>query len=181
MGGKTKEAITVVRRALAINCNDCNILNNLGFYCYLEEDYVEAEKYLLLCLKREPKLEFTNSTLAMLLFHTNRCDEAIGYFEIALTIPSDTNNPDIAPQMLYKYGLLLCQMKKYELCSQILRRIVENTAFCSFLQMNDVYSLLASVYDALGSSNLAIDCRSKVAVADGNDLSSTMIRSSNVC
>jgi len=97
----------------------------------------------------------------MLLFDTDRKDEAIAYFEIAVTLSSDTKSAEIGPKMLHKYGMILFERKEYEECIQILNRMVAEDAFTEYGEMSNVYRLLAKSYDLIGSTEMAMEWRLK--------------------
>mmetsp|Transcript_55550 Transcript_55550/g.92358 ORF Transcript_55550/g.92358 Transcript_55550/m.92358 type:complete len:740 (+) Transcript_55550:1035-3254(+) len=149
--GKHREAIAVANRAYALDPNDCNTLNNLGFYHFCVGEYVESEQFLRLCLQIDANHEFTNSTYANLLFHTKRFEQACSYYERAVQLRSDIEHPTIAPQMLYNYSFVLCTHKKESQTAftHMQHLLDHKTNFATFFQHNDneerAYSLMADI------------------------------------
>jgi len=158
---RNEEAIAVVKRAHILNPQDCNTLNNLGYYNYVIANYEESEKYLKLCLEINPLHEFTNSTYGNLLYDMNKYEEAIVYFKNALKLDSDIKHPEIGPKVLYNYSMILYDKKEYNQSIKHCEQLINEEAFKDYDNMDKVYYLMAKSYDAIGSVQSAFNWISK--------------------
>lgn len=65
------------------------LLTNLGYSYFLEEDNLKAEEYIVKSLAINPNLQFTNYVMAEILDKENKQEEALNYWQKCLDLNSE--------------------------------------------------------------------------------------------
>ena len=87
--GKIEKAIDVMKKALALNPNHPNFLNNMGTCFYMLHKYSEAEKYFKKGLEIDNKHLHILNNLGNLKRETYKIEESIKYYKKVLSIQND--------------------------------------------------------------------------------------------
>ena len=111
---KYAEAIQYYDKALAIEPNDVDVLNNKGLALYNQQKYDESIQYYDKVLAIDPTNIYALNSKGLALYNQQKYDESIQYYDKALAI--EPNDVDV----LNNKGLALYDQQKYDESIQVL-------------------------------------------------------------
>lgn len=92
MQGEYKQALTYFNKARTIQPNNPDILNNIGYSLYMEQAFLEAQRFFLKALKIDHKFEKAIYNYALTLARQKKYADALSTFTKVIDLPEANNN-----------------------------------------------------------------------------------------
>ena len=119
--GKIEEAERFLQKAISIEQNSFSALYTLGNLYFDNERFSEAKKIYLAAYGLKPEDSDLNFMLAQVFQNLGEATMSVPFFETALK-----HSPDDV-ELLFQYGLILCQLEQYESAVKLLNKVTKMT------------------------------------------------------